>query len=294
MSSCRSSAGTIWSRTVAWQAGPKAQLLAEEKSRFLPLPEAVVRGPTDGARARPIRCRWCVSTRNDYSVPTQYAHREHDDRGGDGGGPAGVRGSAGGQASAVTGARSITVFDPIHYLALLERKPGGLDFAKPLEDWHCRSASASCGDVWRRSWTSTGPGSSSRCCGCWNDATLQGTRPVRSSYALSIGVIRCRCIRLILEHRGGSSRSSCSRWMVGRIWRRAGSDPPNLHAYQALLVGGVAMTKIETKSTVLLKHHLKALKLPTMHAECEKVAARCAPGERRSSGVPACSSANWN
>jgi DNA replication protein DnaC len=34
--------------------------------------------------------------------------------------------------------------------------------------------------------------------------------------------------------------------------------------------------KLETKSTVLLKHHLKALKLPTMTAECEKVAARCA------------------
>jgi hypothetical protein len=36
------------------------------------------------------------------------------------------------------------------------------------------------------------------------------------------------------------------------------------------------MKRTETKSTVLLKHHLKALKLPTMHAECEKVAARCA------------------
>ena len=29
-----------------------------------------------------------------------------------------------------------------------------------------------------------------------------------------------------------------------------------------------------TKSTVLVKHHLKQLKLPTMHAECEKTAAR--------------------
>ena len=36
------------------------------------------------------------------------------------------------------------------------------------------------------------------------------------------------------------------------------------------------MKKQETKSAVLLKHHLKALKLPTMTAECEKVAARCA------------------
>jgi DNA replication protein DnaC len=36
------------------------------------------------------------------------------------------------------------------------------------------------------------------------------------------------------------------------------------------------MKKTETKSTVLLQHHLKSLKLPTMLSECEKVASRCA------------------
>jgi DNA replication protein DnaC len=36
------------------------------------------------------------------------------------------------------------------------------------------------------------------------------------------------------------------------------------------------VSKTEAKSTVLLKHHLKALKLPTILAECEKVAGRCA------------------
>ncbi|MCX5683792.1 MAG: IS21-like element helper ATPase IstB [Planctomycetota bacterium] len=36
------------------------------------------------------------------------------------------------------------------------------------------------------------------------------------------------------------------------------------------------MIKVETKSTVLLAHHLKALKLPTILAEGEKVAGRCA------------------
>ena len=36
------------------------------------------------------------------------------------------------------------------------------------------------------------------------------------------------------------------------------------------------MKKTETKSTILLAHHLKALKMPTMVAECDKVAARCA------------------
>jgi DNA replication protein DnaC len=36
------------------------------------------------------------------------------------------------------------------------------------------------------------------------------------------------------------------------------------------------MSKTDTKSAVLLKHHLKALKLPTIAAECEKVAQRAA------------------
>jgi DNA replication protein DnaC len=36
------------------------------------------------------------------------------------------------------------------------------------------------------------------------------------------------------------------------------------------------MSKNQTKSTVLLKHHLKALRLPTVLAECEKIALRCA------------------
>ena len=36
------------------------------------------------------------------------------------------------------------------------------------------------------------------------------------------------------------------------------------------------MTKTETTSTVLLKHHLKASRLPTVRAECAKVAQRCA------------------
>jgi DNA replication protein DnaC len=36
------------------------------------------------------------------------------------------------------------------------------------------------------------------------------------------------------------------------------------------------MTKKETKSIVLLSHHLKALRLPTILGECEKVAQRCA------------------
>ena len=36
------------------------------------------------------------------------------------------------------------------------------------------------------------------------------------------------------------------------------------------------MKTLESKSVVLLHHHLKALRLPTIGSECEKVAARCA------------------
>jgi hypothetical protein len=32
------------------------------------------------------------------------------------------------------------VYDPIHYLALLERKPGAVDYARLLADWRLPSA----------------------------------------------------------------------------------------------------------------------------------------------------------
>src|SRR5271167_1784088 len=72
--------------------------------------------------------------------------------------------------------------------------------------------------------------------------------------------------------------SRCSRSTAGRpalAASRPGRDNRRL-LLSGFARGGVLMNKIETKSTVLLKHHLKALKLPTMHAECEKIAARAA------------------
>ena len=51
-----------------------------------------------------------------------------------------------------------------------------------------------------------------------------------------------------------------------RAWKQRGAE----------VFVPLTMKKLETKSMVLLKHHLKALKLPTIHAECDKVACRCA------------------
>src|SRR5271163_3384277 len=84
------------------------------------------------------------------------------------------------------------------------------------------------------------------------------------------------------------NRRSTFVWMAGHIYKAMKSHRRNWRSTTAcerkripstlkrLSTRRLAMKKIETKSAVLLKHHLKALKLPTFHAECEKVATRCA------------------
>ena len=46
------------------------------------------------------------------------------------------------------------------------------------------------------------------------------------------------------------------------------------------------MKQLESKSMVLLRHHLKVLRLPTFGAEAEKVAAQCSQGRRRPPDLP--------
>jgi transposase len=93
--------------------------------------------PFDACDHRPARASALSLVRyerNDYSVPTAYAHR-----------PVLVRGYVGevviacGAEVIARHARSYAredfVFDPLHYLALLERKVGALDQAAPLQGW---------------------------------------------------------------------------------------------------------------------------------------------------------------
>ena len=79
--------------------------------------------------------------RNDYSVPTAYGHR-----------PVLVRGYVD-EVVIACGAEIIArhrrsygwedfVFDPLHYLALLEHKIGALDQAAPLQGWELPEAFA--------------------------------------------------------------------------------------------------------------------------------------------------------
>ena len=72
--------------------------------------------------------------RNDYSVPTAFAHHDVTALGG----IEQVRLLVGTDVVAThprCWSKEQVCFDPRHYLALLERKPGALDVARPLEGW---------------------------------------------------------------------------------------------------------------------------------------------------------------
>jgi hypothetical protein len=120
-------------RRLRGQAGTKAQLLAEDQQAFVPLPatrfEACRRVSTTASSLSLVRF-----DRNDYSVPGRWAHH-----------PIVAKGSceevvlcaAGGEVARhprIWEAEQVR-FEPLHYLALLEQKPGALDHARPLAGW---------------------------------------------------------------------------------------------------------------------------------------------------------------
>jgi transposase len=107
--------------------------LARDRAAFLPLPAT----PYEACEKRAARVSSLSLVRyrgNDYSVPTAYGHREVL-----------VRGYvhevviACGAAEIAHHPRSYEradfVFNPLHYLALLEQKIGALDQAAPLVGW---------------------------------------------------------------------------------------------------------------------------------------------------------------
>ena len=111
----------------------KAELLVEDRAAMLALPPA----PFEAARTISSRANSLSLARfdrNDYSVPVRWAHH-----------PLVVKGycwevALCAQGREVARHRRIwdkeqVCFEPRHYLALLERKPGALDYALPLDGW---------------------------------------------------------------------------------------------------------------------------------------------------------------
>ncbi|MBC8340339.1 MAG: hypothetical protein H8E63_01595 [Proteobacteria bacterium] len=120
-------------RKLRGKSGAKAELLEEDRRAMLPIPDNRFEARrVDNGNANSLSL--VRFDRNDYSVPTKYAHREVTvvgslDR---------VRIVADSHVIAehVRDWEAENVhYEPVHYLALLERKPNSLDFGKPFEAW---------------------------------------------------------------------------------------------------------------------------------------------------------------
>ena len=179
--------------------GTKEELLLEDRAAFLPLPGQPFEARRIGQAAADSESLVRFDT-NSYSVPVKYAHRQitvvatvdevrlvHDDR------------------LVARHPRSWRkeqyLYNPIHYLALLERKPGGFDHAKPLEHWELPASFA----LLRRRLEAADS----------RHGTRQFIRVLRLleryslprlsdavEYALDIDVLDPDSIRVIVEHRG--------------------------------------------------------------------------------------------
>jgi hypothetical protein len=120
-------------RRLRGQSGTKAQLLLDDQKAFLPLPatafEACRKFSTAASSLSLVRFDG-----NDYSVPVRWAHHPIVAKGyfdrvvlcGDG--------SEVARHARIWDDEQVC-FEPLHYLALLETKPGALDHARPLAGW---------------------------------------------------------------------------------------------------------------------------------------------------------------
>ena len=185
-------------RQLRGKPATKAELLAEERQALLPLPcEAFV--------AARVEQPWVDSLSlvrfdtNDYSVPTAYAHHRVTVIGT----VDTVRIVVGDQVVAIHRrgwGRAEVFYDPVHYLAVLERKPGALDFAAPLAGWELPV----CFGVLRRRLEAEfgSPGTRQYIKVLrlleWADRD-ELTRSVER--ALELGMADADAVRLILEHR---------------------------------------------------------------------------------------------
>ncbi len=218
------------SRRLRGKPATKAELLAEEHAAMLALPgEAFV-----AARVEPTSADSLSLVRfdtNDYSVPTQFAHH---------------RVTAIGTVDTVhivvddrvvathrrSWGREGVFYEPVHYLALLERKPGAFDFAAPLADWELPV----CFGVLRRRLEAEfgAPGTRQfiKVLRLLEHAGLRElTRAVEATSEL--GVTDADAVRLILEHRREQPVGLFC--LNGRPHLKAVTVPaPDLSAYASL------------------------------------------------------------
>lgn len=120
-------------RRLRGQKGTKAELLVEDQKAFLPLPATAF----DACRKVMTRASSLSLVRldgNDYSVPVRWAHHAIVAKGYCDQVVLCAEGHEVARHARNWGDEQVC-FEPLHYLALLETKPGALDHARPLAGW---------------------------------------------------------------------------------------------------------------------------------------------------------------
>lgn len=120
-------------RRLRGKSASKEELLKDDQAAFLRMPET----PFDACRKVSTTTSSLSLVRfdsNDYSVPVQYAHHPVVVKGYTDRVEICIKDRCIASHSRLWGKEDVS-FEPVHYLALLERKPGALDHARPLDGW---------------------------------------------------------------------------------------------------------------------------------------------------------------
>jgi len=223
-------------RHLRGQPAPKAELLAAERRSLRPL-------PAQAFEARRVELAHANSLSlvrfdgNDYSVPTAYAHQAITVVGGLDEVRLVCRDRLIARHRRHWGAEQVT-FDPVHYLALLERKPGAFDYARPLEEWDLPAEFAVLRRRFEAAWGRGGLRHYIKVLRLLERATLSDLTAAVGQ-ALAIGAATADAVRVLLEHRREAPVPLFR--LDGRPHLAGVSVPrPDLTAYRALRAGGGA------------------------------------------------------
>ena len=265
------SAWSVWTRTLRGHTETIGERLERDLGALLPLPAA----PYDASdkHATRVSSQSLVRYRsNDYSVPVAYGHRDVL-----------VRGyvdevviSCGTEVIA-RHPRSYDhgdfVFDPMHYLPLLEQKTGALDQAAPLAGWDLpeeygrlrRLQEARMGKPGKREFV--------RVLRLLEDLRRDDEVHAAVRDAVSRGATGYDAVKHLLLCRiegrpprldPHTTSSPAERELSAR---RSARRLPEAAEREGI---------VSDRPTLLLEHHLKELKLPTFLREYGKIAAHCA------------------
>ena len=253
-----------------------------DRAAFLPLPAARFEA-CDKTTVRVSSISLVRYSTNDYSVPTEYGHRQVLVK-------AYVH-----RIVIVSGCeviaehqrsyeREATIFDPLHYLALLEHKSRALDQAAPLAGWQLPECFAQLRRLLEARLNKHGPREYIQVLRLAGDLpTRRSHRRRRAGTALNTHQLRRRAASGSVPHRtqaaaaGHGQLAAPAAGPGAHHARRRLHEPAVVPTAAAASAGGGAMsTTTPDTPQVLLEHHLKALRLPTMLREYDKLARTCA------------------